>query len=105
MIISTTENLPNIKVIEILGLARGSVVRSKNAISDLSASIKQIFGGELSEYTALQSESRDQALLRMIQDAERLGADAVIALRFETSSISQGASEIFAYGTAVKIQK
>ena len=103
MILSTTENLPGKKVTEILGIARGSTVRARNIGRDLFAGLKNIIGGELSEYTKLQAESREQALQRMIQDAERLGADAIINIRISTSVITQGAAEILAYGTAVKI--
>ena len=103
MILSTTENLPGEKVTEILGIARGSTVRARNIGRDLFAGLKNIIGGELSEYTKLQAESREQALQRMIQDAERLGADAIINIRISTSVITQGAAEILAYGTAVKI--
>tara|TARA_B100001287_G_C22620750_1_gene499917 strand:+ start:172 stop:486 length:315 start_codon:yes stop_codon:yes gene_type:complete len=103
MILSTTENLPGEKVTEILGIARGSTVRARNIGRDLFAGLKNIIGGELSEYTKLQAESREQALQRMIQDGERLGADAIINIRISTSVITQGAAEILAYGTAVKI--
>jgi len=103
MILSTTENLPGEKVTKILGIARGSTVRARNIGRDLFAGLKNIIGGELSEYTKLQAESREQALQRMIQDGERLGADAIINIRITTSVITQGAAEILAYGTAVKI--
>ena len=104
MILSTTENLPGKKVTEILGIARGSTVRARNIGRDLFAGLKNIIGGELSEYTKLQAESREQALQRMIQDGERLGADAIINIRISTSVITQGAAEILAYGTGVKIK-
>ena len=104
MILSTTENLPGKKVTEILGIARGSTVRARNIGRDLFAGLKNIIGGELSEYTKLQAESREQALQRMIQDGERLGADAIINIRISTSVITQGAAEILAYGTAVKLK-
>ena len=103
MILSTTENLPGKKVTEILGIARGSTVRARNIGRDLFAGLKNIIGGELSEYTKLQAESREQALQRMIQDGERLGADAIINIRISTSVKKQGAAEILAYGIAVKI--
>ena len=103
MILSTTEKFTGKKVTEILGIARGSTVRARNIGRDLFAGLKNIIGGELSEYTKLQAESREQALQRMIQDGERLGADAIINIRISTSVITQGAAEILAYGTAVKI--
>ena len=103
MILSTTEKIPKKEVVEILGIARGSTVRARNIGRDLFAGLKNIIGGELSEYTKLQAESREQALERMIEDGERLGADAIINVRISTSVITQGAAEILAYGTAVKI--
>ena len=104
MIITTTETIPNREVIEILGIARGSTVRAKSVASDFMAGLKNFVGGELDEYTRLQGNSREQALQRMIDDANRLGADAIINVRLTTSTITQGASEILAYGTAVKLK-
>ncbi len=104
MIITTTETIPGKEVIQILGVARGSTVRARNFGSDFMAGLKNLVGGEVNEYTKLQARSREQALKRMIDDAERLGADAIVNIRFATSMIMQGMSEILAYGTAVKIQ-
>lgn len=104
MIISTTEQIPGKEISEILGIARGSTVRARNIGRDIFAGLKNIVGGEISEYTKLQAESREQALQRMQYDAQRLGADAVINVRITTSMIMQGASEILAYGTAVKLK-
>lgn len=103
MIISTTENVPGKEVKEILGIARGSTVRARDFGRDFFAGLKNLVGGEISEYTKLQAQSREQALARMIEDGEKLGADAIINIRFNTSMIMQGASEILAYGTAVKL--
>tara|TARA_B100001758_G_C18402410_1_gene609814 strand:- start:556 stop:870 length:315 start_codon:yes stop_codon:yes gene_type:complete len=103
MILSTTDYIPKKEVIEILGLARGSTVRTRHIGKDLFAGLKNLIGGELSEYTKLQADSREQALQRMIKDGEKLGADAIINIRISTSVITQGASEILAYGTAVKL--
>lgn len=103
MIISTTEKIPNREITEILGIARGSTVRARNLGRDIFAGLKNIVGGEISEYTQLQAESREQALQRMIEDAENLGADAVVNVRLATSMLMQGAAEILAYGTAVKL--
>jgi uncharacterized protein YbjQ (UPF0145 family) len=103
MILSTTDNIPNRQVTEVLGISRGSTVRARNIGRDFMAGIKNIVGGEIDEYTKLQAQSREQAIERMIQDAERLGADAIVNVRFATSVIMQGASEILAYGTAVKL--
>ncbi len=104
MIITTTETIPGKEVTQILGVARGSTVRARNFGSDFMAGLKNLVGGEVNEYTKLQARSREQALKRMIDDAERLGADAIVNIRFTTSMIMQGMSEILAYGTAVKIQ-
>ncbi|HNX20934.1 MAG TPA: YbjQ family protein [Bacteroidales bacterium] len=103
MIITTTETIPNRVIVELLGVARGSTVRAKNIGQDIFAGLKNIVGGEIEEYTQLQAQSREQAMQRMIQDAERMGADAIIGFRLATSMIMQGASEILAYGTAVKL--
>ena len=104
MLITTTDFIPGKEVVEILGVARGSTVRARNFGSDFVAGLKNLVGGEVSEYTKLQARSREQALKRMTDDASRLGADAVINVRFTTSMIMQGMSEILAYGTAVKIR-
>lgn len=103
MIISTTDIVPNREITEILGIARGSTVRARNIGRDIFAGLKNIIGGEISEYTKLQAESREQAMQRMEQDAKKLGADAIINMRLTTSMVMQGASEILAYGTAVKL--
>ncbi|MEM6261593.1 MAG: YbjQ family protein [Bacteroidota bacterium] len=102
MIISTTEHLPNHEVTEILGIARGSTVRARNIGRDIFAGLKNIVGGEISEYTKLQASAREQAIFRMKEDAEKMGADAVINVRLTTAMVMQGAAEILAYGTAVK---
>ncbi len=103
MIISTTEKVPGKEITEILGIARGSTVRAKNIGKDIFAGLKNIIGGEIDEYTKLQAESREQAIQRMMADAERLGADAIVNVRLATSMVMQGAAEILAYGTAVKL--
>ena len=103
MILTTTEHIPKKEIVEILGIARGSTVRARNIGRDFFAGLKNIIGGELSEYTKLQAESREQAIQRMVEDGKKLGADAIINIRISTSVITQGAAEILAYGTAVKI--
>ncbi len=103
MIITTTETLPGKQVTQVLGIARGSTVRARNIGRDIFAGLKNIVGGEIEEYTKLQAESREQAMDRMVQDAERLGADAIVNVRLTTAMIMQGTAEILAYGTAVKI--
>ncbi|KRO85979.1 MAG: hypothetical protein ABR90_01985 [Cryomorphaceae bacterium BACL29 MAG-121220-bin8] len=102
MIITTTETLPNKTITESLGIARGSTVRARNVGRDIFATFKKLVGGEIEEYTKLQADSREQALSRMISDAEKLGANAIVNVRFMTSVITKGASEVLAYGTAVK---
>jgi len=87
-----------------LGIARGSTVRARNIGRDIFAGLKNIVGGEIEEYTKLQAQSREQAMQRMVKDAERVGADAVINVRFGTSMVMQGAAEMLAYGTAVKFK-
>ena len=105
MIVSTTESIPNKEVAEILGIARGSTVRARNVGRDIFAAVKNLVGGEISEYTKLQADSREQALQRMKEDASKLNADAIINVRITTSMIMQGVAEILAYGTAVKLKK
>ena len=102
MIITTTETVPNKEIVAILGLARGSTVRAKNIGKDIFAGFKNIVGGEIHEYTKLQADSREEAIKRMLDDAESLGADAIVGVRLTTSMVTQGAAEILAYGTAVK---
>jgi uncharacterized protein YbjQ (UPF0145 family) len=104
MIITTIETVPGRDISESVGLVRGSTVRARNVGRDIFAGFKNLVGGEISEYTKLQAQSRDEALQRMIDDASRLDADAVVNVRFSTSTIMQGASEILAYGTAVKLK-
>lgn len=104
MIITTTDTIPGKEIVEILGIARGSTVRARHIGRDIFAGLKNIVGGEIEEYTKLQAESREQAIQRMMQDAMRLNADAIVSIRFTTSMITQGASEILAYGTAVKLK-
>ncbi len=103
MILTTTETIPNKEIVEVLGIARGSTVRARNFGRDFMAGLKNLVGGEIDEYTKLQAQSREEAIQRMIDDAQKLGADAIVNVRFATSVIMQGASEILAYGTAVKL--
>ena len=104
MIVTTTETIPNKEISEILGISRGSTVRARNIGRDIFAGLKNIVGGEISEYTRLQAVSREQAMQRMIEDANRMGADAIINVRLTTAMIMQGTAEILAYGTAVKLK-
>lgn len=104
MLISNIEVLPNKRVVQHLGLVQGSTVRAKHAGKDIMASFKNLFGGELGSYTELLQESRDEALQRMQEQALAIGANAIVNVRFSTSAIAAGASEILAYGTAVIIE-
>lgn len=104
MLITNTETIHGEEITEVLGLVRGSTVRARNAGRDIAAAFKNLVGGEIEEYTKLQAQSREQALERVIKDAEQLGADAIVNIRFQTSMITQGACEVFAYGTAVKLK-
>ena len=103
MILTTTEKTPNKEIIEILGIARGSTVRARSIGKDIFAALKNVIGGEIEEYTQLQAESREQAIQRMTKDAEKLGADAIVNIRITSSMVMNGAAEILAYGTAVRL--
>lgn len=103
MIISTTPTIEGKNIQEVLGIARGNTVRARNVARDLWAGLKNVVGGEISEYTRLQAQAREQAISRMIENAKSMKADAVVNVRITTSMIMQGCSEIMAYGTAVKL--
>ena len=104
MIITNIDYIPGKEIIEHYGVVSGSTIRAKHVGKDFAAGIKNLFGGELKGYTDLLEESRREALNRMKDDADKYGANAVINVRFSTSSIAQGAAEIYVYGTAVRIQ-
>ena len=103
MIESTTQDIPGREVTEILGIVRGNSVRARHVGRDIMAGLRNIVGGEIPEYAELQAQTREMASRRMIQQAESMGADAVVMVRYTTSMIASGASEILAYGTAVKL--
>jgi len=103
MIISNTESVPGKTITEFYGIVTGSTVRAKHIGRDFMAGLKNMVGGELKGYTELLQEARDEAIARMQKQAESVGANAVINVRFSTSSIAQGAAELFAYGTAVRV--
>ena len=105
MILSTTENVAGFRVVETLGIAKGSTVRAKHAGRDFMAGLKSIVGGEISGYTEMLAESRTQAEERLLAEARQLGADAVVNIRYTTSAVMQGMSEMLAYGTAVKLER
>jgi uncharacterized protein YbjQ (UPF0145 family) len=104
MIIVTSETIANKRIVKTLGLVRGNTVRARHIGKDIIASLRNIVGGEVTEYTKMLAESREQALDRMVADAESKGANAVIQMRFTTSMVMQSASEILAYGTAVVVE-
>ncbi|HSG27944.1 MAG TPA: YbjQ family protein, partial [Candidatus Krumholzibacterium sp.] len=101
MLIVTTDEIPGRRVVKVLGLVRGNTIRARHIGKDIMASLRNIAGGEIIEYTKMIAESREQALDRMTAEAESLGADAVTACRFTTSSMMDGAAELLCYGTAV----
>jgi uncharacterized protein YbjQ (UPF0145 family) len=103
MIIINTDQVPGKSVSETLGIARGSTVRARNLGRDIFAGLKNLVGGEISEYTRLLADAREEAMQRMVIDADRMGADAVLNVRFTTSTVMMGCAEILAYGTAVKL--
>ena len=105
MIVVNTETIPGYEIVEAMGLVQGNTIRAKHIGRDITASLKNLVGGELTQYTELLTESRRQAVERMIQQAQQLNADAVVNVRFTTSSIAAGAAELYAYGTAVKLVK
>ncbi len=104
MIITTSDLIHGKEIIETIGMVKGNTVRARNIGRDIFAGLKNIVGGEISEYTKLMTLARDEALQRLITEAEKLNADAIIGVRFTTSNVMQGASEILAYGTAVKLK-
>ena len=104
MIMVSTNEIPNKKIIKSLGLVKGNTIRARNVGRDLIAVFKNMIGGEIEEYTKLMAQSREQAIDRMAADAEALGANAIIGINFSTTYIMASAAEILAYGTAVIIQ-
>ena len=104
MLVVNTEIVPGYEIVEMKGLVQGNTVRAKHVGRDIAASFKNIVGGELKGYTELLTESRREAITRMMQQAELLGANAVVNVRFSTSAITSGASEMMAYGTAVVVR-
>ncbi len=104
MILVNTETIPGRNIVEYYGVVSGSTVRAKHIGRDIMAGLKNLVGGELKGYTELIGDARSEAVDRMKREAERLGANAVVNVRFSTSSIAQGAAELFAYGTAVRVE-
>ena len=103
MILSTIETVPGRDIVEILGVARGNVIRAKHVGADIVAALRNLVGGEVTEYTKLMAEAREQAFDRMIAQARTMSADAVIGIRFTTSMVVAGAAELLVFGTAVRL--
>ena len=104
MIVVSSEGIPGKEIVRTMGLVRGNTIRARHIGKDIMASLRNIAGGEIEEYTKMLAESREQALDRMVEDAQKLGANAIIGVRFTTSSMMQGAAELLAYGTAVRVE-
>ncbi len=104
MLLTTQNNFADYDIIKTLGLVRGNTIRARHAGKDIMASLRTLVGGEITEYTKMLAEAREQAMDRMIANAKSLGADGIVGVRFTTSAVIQGAAELLAYGTAVKIQ-
>lgn len=104
MIVVNTETVPGHRVVEALGVVRGSTIRAKHIGKDIMAGLRGVVGGEVKEYTDMLTQTRNESVNRMKQEARALGADAVVNLRFSTSQVMAGAAELLAYGTAVKIE-
>ena len=104
MIVVTTETIEGKQIVKTLGLARGNTIRARHVGRDIMAGLRSIIGGEITDYTKMLAESREQALMRMVEDAEKKGANAVVGTRFVTSMVMSSASELLAYGTAVEVQ-
>ncbi|MCB1741800.1 MAG: YbjQ family protein [Gammaproteobacteria bacterium] len=104
MHLTTQDEFAEYEIVQTLGLVRGNTIRSRHIGNDLLASLRNLVGGEITEYTKMLAESREQSLDRMTDEARRLGADGVVAIRFVTSPVMQGAAELLAYGTAVRLK-
>jgi len=105
MILTTSDNIPGREIKETLGLVRGNTIKAKHIGKDIMAGLRNIVGGEIKEYTEALSEARETAISRMTEEAEKMGADAIVCVRFTTSNVMTGAAELLAYGTAVKLEK
>ena len=104
MIVVTTETIQGKQIVKTLGMVRGNTIRARHIGRDIMAGLRSIVGGEITDYTKMLAESREQAMMRMVEDAESKGANAIVGARFVTSMVMSGASELLAYGTAVMIE-
>lgn len=105
MLMTTQDNFEDYQIIETLGLVRGNTIRARHVGKDILAGLRTLVGGEITEYTKMLAESREQALDRMIANAGKLGANGIVCVRFTTSAVMAGSAELLAYGTAVKVSK
>ncbi len=105
MLITTQDEFTDYEIVETLGLVKGNTIRARHVGKDIMAGLRNLVGGEITEYTKMLAESREQSLDRMIQNAKGINADAIVCLRFTTSAVMQGSAELLAYGTAVKLKK
>jgi len=104
MIITTSDQVEGKKIVKTIGMVKGSTIRARHLGRDIMAGLRGVVGGEITEYTKMMAESREQAIQRMVEDAEKQGANAIVGMRFTTSMVMQNASEILAYGTAVVVE-
>ncbi len=104
MLMTSTDGVPGRNIVQVFGVATGNTVRAKHIGRDIAAGLKNLIGGELTGYTELLTEAREEAIGRMVAQAESMGANAIVNVRFATSSVAQGAAELFAYGTAVRVE-
>lgn len=104
MILATTEHIAGKKVVKTLGLVKGNTIRARHIGRDIAAGLRNLIGGEITEYTKLIAESREQSIDRMVDQAKELGADGITMIRFSTSEMMKGAAELLVYGTAVKLE-
>jgi uncharacterized protein YbjQ (UPF0145 family) len=104
MIVVTTEQIEGRKITKTLGLVKGSTIRARNIGHDIMAGLRNVVGGEVTDYTVMLAQAREEAIQRMVQQAEKMGADAVVCTRFATAVVMSGAAEMVAYGTAVKLE-
>lgn len=105
MLLTTQDEFADYVIIETLGMVKGNTIRARHVGKDILAGLRTLVGGEITEYTKMLAESREQSIDRMLADAESKGADGIVCVRFTTSAVLQGSAELFAYGTAVKLKK
>lgn len=104
MILVNTSDIPGKQIVEVYGLVKGSTIRAKHIGKDIAAGLRTLVGGEIKEYSEMMNEARGQAIQRMVKEAEAMGANAIVNIRFTTAQVMAGAAELLAYGTAVKVE-